>query len=43
LVAVIEEFINLHNQNPKPFVWHKKTEEILHKINRCKAITETRN
>jgi len=41
LVAVIEEFINLHNQNPKPFVWHKKTEEILHKINHRKAITET--
>ena len=41
LVAVIEEFINLHNQNPKPFVWHKKTEEILRNINRCKAITET--
>lgn len=33
LVAAIEEFIRLHNRNPKPFVWTKKVEEILAKIN----------
>jgi len=32
LVAVIDEFIRLNNQNPKPFVWTKKVEEILEKI-----------
>lgn len=41
LVAAIREFIRLNNQNPKPFVWTKKVEEILEKINYCKAITET--
>ena len=41
LVAVIEEFIRLNNKNPKPFVWTKKVEDILAKINRCKAVSET--
>jgi transposase len=41
LVAAIEEFIRLNNQNPKPFVWTKKVEEILEKINHCKAVIET--
>jgi transposase len=41
LVAAIEEFIRLNNKNPEPFVWTKKVEEILGKINHCKAIIET--
>jgi len=41
LVAVIEEYIRCNNEDPKPFVWTKKAEEILEKVNRCKAITET--
>jgi hypothetical protein len=41
LVAAIEDFIRLNNQNPKPFVWAKKVEEILEKVNHCKAVIET--
>src|SRR5271157_1630896 len=41
LVAAIKEFIRLNNQNPKPFLWTKKVEEIMQKVNHCKAVTET--
>jgi transposase len=41
LVAAIKEFIRLNNQNPKPFVWTKKVDEILAKVNHCKAVTVT--
>jgi transposase len=33
LIAAIEEFIRLNNQTPEPFVWTKKVEEILEKVN----------
>jgi len=41
LVAAIEEYIIMNNQDPKPFVWTKKAEEILEKVTYCKAIIET--
>lgn len=41
LVAAIEEYIRLNNENPKPFVWHRKAEEILEKVAHCKAVTGT--
>jgi len=41
LIAAIEEYIRLNNQDPKPFVWTKKADEIIQKISRCKAIMET--
>jgi transposase len=41
LIAAIEEYIRLNNQDPKPFVWNKKVDEIIQKISRCKAIMET--
>jgi len=41
LIAAIEEYIRLNNQNPKPFVWNKKVDDIIEKTNRCKAIMET--
>jgi transposase len=41
LIAAIEEYIGLNNQDPKPFVWTKKVDEIIQKVNRCKAIMET--
>ena len=41
LIVAIEEYIRLNNQDPKPFVWTKKVEQILEKINRCKATMET--
>lgn len=41
LVAVIEEYILCHNENPKPFVWTKCADEILKKVGPCKAVIET--
>jgi transposase len=41
LIAAIEEYIGLNNQDPKPFVWTKRVDEIIQKVNRCKAIMET--
>jgi transposase len=41
LIAAIEEFIQVTNDNPKPFVWTKKVDQILEKISRCKAVIET--
>ena len=41
LVEAIEKFIASNNQNPKPFVWTKKVDQILEKISRCKAVTVT--
>ena len=41
LIAAIQEFIRINNQNPKPFVWTKKVEQILEKVGLCKAVTVT--
>ena len=41
LVAAIEEYIRYHNENPKPFVWTKRAEDIIEKVAHCKAIFET--
>jgi transposase len=41
LVAAIEEYIRVNNQNPKPFVWRKRAEVILEKLGHCKARSVT--
>lgn len=41
LVAAIEEYIRLNNESPKPFIWHRKADEILEKIAHCKAAIGT--
>jgi transposase len=41
LVAAIEDFIRVNNENPKPFVWTKKVDAILEKVAHCKAVTGT--
>lgn len=41
LVAAIEEYIAVHNADPKPFVWTATADAILAKVGRCKAILET--
>mgnify|MGYP000031064779 FL=1 len=35
LIAAIEEYIAAHNQNPKPFVWTAKANDILQKVIRA--------
>ncbi len=42
LKHAISSFINNHNQDPKPFVWHKTADQILDSIARfCKRTLET--
>jgi transposase len=41
LVAAIHEFIDLNNEDPKPFVWTASVDDILAKVMRCRAILET--
>jgi len=37
LEAAITDFVNRHNESPRPFVWTKRVEEILEKVGRAKA------
>lgn len=41
LVSAIEDYIRYNNENPKPFVWTKRTEDIIKKTTHCKAVLET--
>jgi len=34
LVAAIKEYVAVHNQNPKPFIWTKSAQDILQKVMR---------
>jgi transposase len=43
LVEAINQYIRHNNENPKPFVWTKRVEEILEKVGRCKAATVTQH
>ena len=41
LIAAIEEYIRYNNEDPNPFVWTKRAEDIIEKVSRCKAVVET--
>ena len=41
LTHTINQFIKVYNDNPKPFVWNAKVEDILRKVGKRKAILET--
>jgi transposase len=41
LVQAIQEYLDENNKNPKPFVWTATVNQILAKVQRCKAILET--
>lgn len=41
LEQAIYEYIEHNNKNPKPLVWTKKADEIIEKVDRCKAILKT--
>jgi transposase len=40
LITAIEAYIALHNNNPKPFVWTAKAEDIIAKCRRAKAVLD---
>jgi hypothetical protein len=37
LTSAIEEYIAIHNANPKPFIWTAKAQDILEKVKRGRA------
>jgi len=41
LIAAIGDFLQAHNDDPKPFVWTASVKVILEKVWRCKAVLET--
>ncbi len=40
LIAAIQAYIQRHNQNPKPFVWTAKAQDIIAKYRRAKAVLD---
>ena len=40
LEAAITDFVERHNESPKPFVWTKSVEEILEKVGRAKVVLQ---
>jgi len=41
LIDTIYQYLDVYNENPRPFVWTAKTDDILKKVSKCKAILET--
>ena len=41
LVKAIQEYINEHNRNPKPFVWTAEADKIIEKVGRARAALDT--
>lgn len=42
LTATIEDYITVHNQNPKPFIWTAKANDILQKVIRANSRLSTK-
>ena len=43
LKTVIEQYIAINNQTPRPFVWTKNVDAILEKVRHCKAASVTQH
>jgi transposase len=41
LITAIQQYLDAHNEDPKPFVWTASIDSILEKVARCKAVFET--
>ena len=41
LIDAIEEYIRFNNENPKPFIWTKRADEIINKVAHCRVVIET--
>ena len=40
LIMAIGDYIDKHNDNPKPFVWTAKAADILEKVKRARAVLD---
>ncbi|MBZ5521417.1 MAG: IS630 family transposase [Acidobacteriia bacterium] len=43
LISAIDEYIGRHNENPKPFIWTAKAEDILEKVKRARSALHNRH
>jgi transposase len=43
LIAAIDDYIDRHNENPKPFIWTAKAADILEKVKRARAALHNRH
>ena len=41
LITAIEQYLDAHNEGPKPFLWTASADSIIEKVARCKAVYET--
>jgi hypothetical protein len=39
---VIGDYINKHNDNPRPFVWTARAADVLEKVKRARAVLDNR-
>jgi len=37
LIEAIDDYINAHNEDPKPFIWTAEADKILEKVGRARA------
>ena len=37
LITALDAYVDLHNENPKPFIWTAKANDILAKVMRAQA------
>ena len=42
LITVMGEYIDKHNDNPKPFVWTAKASGIFERVKRARAVLDNR-
>jgi transposase len=42
LIMAIGNYIDKHNDNPKPFVWTAKASDVLEKVKRARAVLDNR-
>jgi len=42
LIMAIGNYIDVHNQNPKPFIWTAKANDILEKVTRAQTALNKR-
>jgi hypothetical protein len=42
LIMAMGDYIDKHNDNPKPFVWTAKASDILEKVKRARAVLDNR-
>jgi hypothetical protein len=42
LIVAIGDYLDRHNDNPKPFIWTAKAKDILEKVTRAQAVRNKR-